>query len=126
MQFSYILSGWEGSAHDGTVLRDATFNHSFKTPTGRYWLGDAGYSNADNVLVAIGLYNWVRGIDGPNADILLEADTEDKRAKKATQPSLIYPKGEVTSKKMDGFRDQLAEQMWADYQRYINRIESDE
>lgn len=51
MQFSYILSGWEGSAHDGTVLRDATFNHGFKTPVGRYWLGDAGYSNADTVLV---------------------------------------------------------------------------
>lgn len=23
MQFSYVLAGWEGSAHDGTVLRDA-------------------------------------------------------------------------------------------------------
>lgn len=68
----------------------------------------------------------MRGIEGPNADIFLEADTEDKRANEATQPSIIYPEGVVTSKKMDGFRDQLAEQMWADYQRHINRIESDE
>jgi hypothetical protein len=68
----------------------------------------------------------VQGIEGPNADMLVEADTEDKGAKEATQPSIIYPEGVVTSKKMDGFRDQLAEQMWADYQRYINRIESDE
>ena len=194
MQFSYILSGWEGSAHDGTVLRDAAFNHGFKTPAGKYWLGDAGYSNAETVLVPYrstryhlkeqrlsgqkpenlkelfnlryaslrnvierifgvvkrkyqilqtpseysidtqtriilacsGLHNWVRGIEGPNADIFLEADTEDKRANEATQPSIIYPEGVVTSKKMDGFRDQLAEQMWADYQRHINRIESDE
>jgi hypothetical protein len=51
LQFTYVLSGWEGSAHDGTVLRDAAFNHGFKTPTGRYWLGDAGYSNSNTVLV---------------------------------------------------------------------------
>jgi hypothetical protein len=50
-QFTYMLSRWEGSAHDSTVLRDAVFNHSFKTPARRYWLRDTGYSNSDTVLV---------------------------------------------------------------------------
>jgi hypothetical protein len=51
MQFSYILAGWEGSAHDTTVLRDVQYNHSFITPPKKYWLGDAGYSNSETVLV---------------------------------------------------------------------------
>ena len=51
MQFSYVLAGWEGSAHDGTVLRDAQYNHGFKTPPRKYWLGDAGYPNGETVLV---------------------------------------------------------------------------
>ena len=51
MQFTYILAGWEGSAHDGTVLRDAIYNHGFQTPERKYWLGDAGYTNTDTVLV---------------------------------------------------------------------------
>jgi hypothetical protein len=51
MQFLYILAGWEGSAHDTTVLRDAQYNHGFTTPSKKYWLGDAGYSNSETVLV---------------------------------------------------------------------------
>jgi hypothetical protein len=194
LQFTYILSGWEGSAHDGTVLRDAVFNHGFKTPIGRYWLGDAGYSNSNTVLVpyrstryhlkeqrlsgqkpenskelfnlrhaslrnvierifgvvkrkyqilqtpseysietqtriilaCTGVHNWVRGIEGQNADILLDSDILGKGGvREAIQPSILYPEGVITSKKMDNFRDQLAERMWVDYQQYINRIESD-
>jgi hypothetical protein len=51
MEFVYVLSGWEGSAHDGTVLRDAQYNQGFRTPLKKYWLGDPGYSNSDTVLV---------------------------------------------------------------------------
>jgi hypothetical protein len=51
IEFLYILARWEGSAHDGTVLRDAQYNKGFKTPLKRYWLRDAGYSNTDTVLV---------------------------------------------------------------------------
>jgi hypothetical protein len=37
MQFIYILPGWEGSAHDGHVLRDAlTRPNGLKVPQGRY------------------------------------------------------------------------------------------
>jgi hypothetical protein len=36
------------------------------------------------------------------------------------QPAVIYPQGTITSKKMDIYRDQLAERMWADYLQYNN------
>ena len=36
MQFIYVLSGWEGSAHDGRVLRDAvTKPNGLKVPIGK-------------------------------------------------------------------------------------------
>ena len=51
IEFTYILAGWEGSAHDTAVLRDAKVNKGFITPPGKYWLRDAGYTNSDTVLV---------------------------------------------------------------------------
>ena len=36
MQFVYILSGWEGSAHDSRVLSDAQASRGFITPKGKY------------------------------------------------------------------------------------------
>jgi hypothetical protein len=192
MQFSYILAGWEGSAHDTTVLRDAQYNHSFKTPLKKYWLGDAGYSNSEMVLVpyrgtryhlkeqrlakkkpenskelfnlrhaslrnvierifgvlkrkyqillspseysidtqtriilaCTALHNWVRFIEGDAADILLESEVDLKKRTLDIQPAIEYPEGVVTSKKMDAFRDDLAERMWADYQKYIRTYNS--
>jgi hypothetical protein len=43
MTFSYVLAGWEGSAHDGRVLADALEKGLF-LPEGKFYLGDAGYS----------------------------------------------------------------------------------
>jgi DDE superfamily endonuclease len=51
IEFTYILAGWEGSAHDGAVYRDAYYNIGLVTPPGKYWLGDAGYPNSDTILV---------------------------------------------------------------------------
>lgn len=50
-RFLFVLPGWEGSAHDSTVLRDATCNHGFSTPKGKYWLADAGYANSEYLMV---------------------------------------------------------------------------
>ncbi|XP_071730033.1 protein ALP1-like [Rutidosis leptorrhynchoides] len=51
MQFIYVLPGWEGSAHDGRVLRDAVSRpHGLKVPNGNYYLVDAGYCNANGFL----------------------------------------------------------------------------
>lgn len=51
MQFIYVLPEWEGSAHDGRVLRDAISRpHGLKVPRGCYYLVDAGYCNLDGFL----------------------------------------------------------------------------
>ncbi|XP_024023164.1 uncharacterized protein LOC112092117 [Morus notabilis] len=50
MKFMYLLSGWEGSAHDERVLTDALSNPRFKfprPPPGNYYLVDAAYVNND-------------------------------------------------------------------------------
>jgi hypothetical protein len=51
MRFIYVLAGWEGSAHNAAVWRDAQYYKGFKTPSEKYWLGDAGYANTDTILV---------------------------------------------------------------------------
>lgn len=186
MEFTYVLAGWEGSAHDGTVYRDAHYNQGFITPLGKYWLGDAGYPNTDTILVpyrgtryhlkeqrlagkkpenskelfnlrhaslrnvierifgvvkrkyqilrtpseysidtqtriiisCTALHNWVRSIEGEQADSTLEKQA--KIALTDIQPAVVYPESATTSKRMDTFRDQLAEKMWIQYQGYIN------
>jgi hypothetical protein len=57
MSFVYILSGWEGSAHNRRVLADAQNRYSFDTPKGKYWLRDASYRNSEYVM---SLYRGVR------------------------------------------------------------------
>jgi hypothetical protein len=52
MRFIYVLAGWEGSAHDAAGWRDAQYYKGFKTPSEKYWLGDAGYANTDTILVS--------------------------------------------------------------------------
>ncbi|XP_040362735.1 protein ALP1-like isoform X2 [Rosa chinensis] len=51
MQFIYVLPGWEGSAADSRVLRDAiSRRHGFRVPHGYYYLVDAGYPNGEGFL----------------------------------------------------------------------------
>lgn len=50
MCFTYVLSGWEGSAADGAVLEDAR-SKDFRVPDGKYYLGDAGFPSTDALLV---------------------------------------------------------------------------
>ncbi|CAA0819606.1 Unknown protein, partial [Striga hermonthica] len=51
MNFVYMLCGWEGSAADMRVLRDAvTRPHSLRVPNGNYYLVDGGYTNGPGFL----------------------------------------------------------------------------
>lgn len=51
MKFVYVLPGWEGSAADARVLRDAVNRtHGLKVPKGCYYLCDNGYPNSDGFL----------------------------------------------------------------------------
>ncbi|KAM6551213.1 hypothetical protein CsatB_001021 [Cannabis sativa] len=67
MQFIYVIPGWEGSAHDGRVLRDAfSRRNGLKVPNGYYYLVDAGYTNGQGFLAPFRgtryhLYDWNDG-----------------------------------------------------------------
>lgn len=50
MEFVYVLAGWEGTAHDVRVLNNA-LEQGLSAPPGKYYLGDAGYSNTPITLV---------------------------------------------------------------------------
>ncbi|KAL6202483.1 hypothetical protein ACLB2K_026191 [Fragaria x ananassa] len=51
MQFTFLLPGWEGSASDSRVLRDAlTRPNGLRVPTGYYYLVDGGYTNGEGFL----------------------------------------------------------------------------
>ncbi|XP_019158456.1 PREDICTED: uncharacterized protein LOC109155190 [Ipomoea nil] len=51
MQFIYVLPGWEGSAADGRIFRDAISRmNGLKVPLGNYYLCDAGYTNGNRYL----------------------------------------------------------------------------
>ncbi|XP_073015840.1 uncharacterized protein [Primulina eburnea] len=51
MNFIYALTGWEGSAADARVLRDAIHRKDvLKVPRGTYYLCDNGYANVDGFL----------------------------------------------------------------------------
>ncbi|KAG8389911.1 hypothetical protein BUALT_Bualt01G0028200 [Buddleja alternifolia] len=50
-KFVYLLPGWQGSAADSRVLRDAVHRlNGLRVPTGYYYLGDAGYMNCEGFL----------------------------------------------------------------------------
>ncbi|KAM3371766.1 hypothetical protein ACQJBY_018929 [Aegilops geniculata] len=45
LKFTYVLAGWEGSAHDALILADALErNDGFVVPVGKFYLVDAGYA----------------------------------------------------------------------------------
>ncbi|XP_048497872.1 protein ALP1-like [Beta vulgaris subsp. vulgaris] len=49
--FTYVLPGWEGSASDPRVLRDALRRpNGLKVPINRYFLVDLGYTNGESFL----------------------------------------------------------------------------
>ncbi|KAG8377238.1 hypothetical protein BUALT_Bualt08G0007500 [Buddleja alternifolia] len=57
MNYVYMLCGWEGSAADSRVLKDAiTRANSFRIPDGHYYLCDSGYTNGP----FLALYRGVR------------------------------------------------------------------
>ncbi|KAG8367162.1 hypothetical protein BUALT_Bualt16G0043900 [Buddleja alternifolia] len=51
MNYIYLLCGWEGSAADSRVLKDAiNRQNGLKVPQGNYYLCDSGYTNGEGFL----------------------------------------------------------------------------
>ncbi|XP_013619588.1 PREDICTED: putative nuclease HARBI1 [Brassica oleracea var. oleracea] len=55
LEFIYVLSGWEGSAHDSKVLQDALTRriNRLQVPEGKYYLVDCGFANRRNFLATL-------------------------------------------------------------------------
>ncbi|KAH6835033.1 hypothetical protein C2S53_011640 [Perilla frutescens var. hirtella] len=54
LQFMYVLSGWEGSAHDSKLLNDAlSRRNGIHVPQGKYFLVDCGFANRRQFLVPL-------------------------------------------------------------------------
>ena len=50
MRFTYVLTGWEGSATDTQIFQDACTS-SLEIPAGKYFLTDAGFPSMPGALV---------------------------------------------------------------------------
>jgi hypothetical protein len=72
------------------------------------------------ILACTGLHNWVRSEEGIMADKFLETGRDTIVIAEDIQPVIMYPAGSNTSKRMDNFRDELAERMWVDYKSYLS------
>ncbi|GFQ06518.1 putative nuclease harbi1, partial [Phtheirospermum japonicum] len=72
MNYIFLLTGWEGSAAESRVLRDAiTRRNCLKIPNGQYYLCDGGYTNGPGLLapcrgVRYHLNEWRSGAEGPH------------------------------------------------------------
>jgi len=54
LKFTFIHAGWEGSAHDVLVLKDAVSKKRFIPPSKRFYLADAGYTYNEYLLTPYG------------------------------------------------------------------------
>ena len=52
-----MYPGWEGSAHDSTVLNNALTKGLWNPPRGKYFLANAGYTTSSHLLIP---YNKTR------------------------------------------------------------------
>ncbi|XP_071683459.1 protein ALP1-like [Lolium perenne] len=51
MRFTYVLAGWEGSAHDASILADSLSRpDGLQIPDGKFYLGDVGYACRPGIL----------------------------------------------------------------------------
>lgn len=50
LEFTYLVSGWEGSVDDASIYYDAR-TKDFQIPIGKYYLADAGYPTCPQLLV---------------------------------------------------------------------------
>jgi hypothetical protein len=57
-------------------------------------------------------------MEGQSADILLDTEESNSEEPDDNQPTTAIDPVSQSSKKMDKFRDKIAEKMWTDYERY--------
>ncbi|KNE92049.1 hypothetical protein PSTG_14582 [Puccinia striiformis f. sp. tritici PST-78] len=131
MRFMYMRVGWEGTAHDARVLRDA-WSKDFKIRQGFFYLADAGYGLARNVLASE--YQLEQQYDlvlacaclhninvGKNRfyDIIFDESLAMAEQYRATDTKDPPPDPEYSSEPerqhCENWRDLIAEGLWTQY-----------
>ncbi|XP_047949358.1 protein ALP1-like [Salvia hispanica] len=81
LRFTYLLQGWEGSAGDSRILREAVSRPlGLKVPKGCYYLCDNAYANAEGFMtpykgVHYHLKEWGPGRQAPNPGRAVQLET---------------------------------------------------
>ncbi|XP_052117699.1 protein ALP1-like [Arachis duranensis] len=124
MQFIYVLAGWEGSAADSRVLRDALFRNGFSVPQGHYYLCDAGYMNCEGFLAPYRGQKYHLSEFNPHnqpstvQERVMVVDPIDE----IEDQNILGVDGETihhieTSDAWGRWRDHLAQEMWNQWRR---------
>nr|GEV16734.1 myb/SANT-like domain, Harbinger transposase-derived nuclease domain protein [Tanacetum cinerariifolium] len=109
MQFIYVLAGWEGSAVDGRILRDALARpNELKVPRPCYYLVDVGYTNGEGFLALYRGQRQEMPIDPFKDDDEPDERTEDLGVGQDDDNITNFR----TSNEWTSFRDNLAQSMF--------------
>ncbi|XP_039122159.1 protein ALP1-like [Dioscorea cayenensis subsp. rotundata] len=134
LQFTYVLAGWEGSANDFTVLKDALERpqpEGLKLIEGKYYLVDAGYTTMQGfiapyrgvrtqvklVLAYCIVHNYIVGVD-PNDMLMYEESTQNDEQIMLTQPRSQREQWEENRQWIE-LRDKIANDIWMIYSGFV-------
>ncbi|PPD92502.1 hypothetical protein GOBAR_DD10560 [Gossypium barbadense] len=100
LKFSYVLAGWEGSAHDSRILSDALSRlGGLRISEGKYYLADARYGIRNRYIIP---YRDNQGLyEESESDLIISTLTEREEREDAREWSAK--------------RDEIAQTMWTDY-----------
>ncbi|EXC29163.1 hypothetical protein L484_005675 [Morus notabilis] len=123
MLFTYVNTGWEGSAADSRVLTEILRNPDdpFVAPLPpKYYVVDSGYSNTQGFLAPFRGQRQYE-VDFPVEDIEGEGEQEGQQEQQhgmdAQEAETSEMDGQQQRNYMVDFRDHLANQMWDSYRR---------
>ncbi|XP_026417579.1 uncharacterized protein LOC113313049 [Papaver somniferum] len=119
MLFTFVYTGWEGTANDARVLMDAISNEENKFPMpreGRYYVVDSAYTNMPGFLTP---YRGERNDELFSqfmAEDLLVADEESSSTGQEST-SIDIDVSAANIELMNNVRDDIAGTMWIYHQR---------
>ncbi|XP_042471446.1 uncharacterized protein LOC122053459 [Zingiber officinale] len=119
MQFIYVLPGWEGSAHDGHVLRDAISRSTgLKVPQGCYYLVDAGYCNSSGFLAPYRGHKYhLNEFDDPQKSI--EGDEESEYEESDDDDEVEYIRTIAPTDQWNAFRNNMTIEMFNNWRNGV-------
>ncbi|XP_052113890.1 protein ALP1-like [Arachis duranensis] len=113
MKFTYVLAGWEGTASDSRILKDAlSREHPLRIPEGKYYLGDAGFMLKPGILTP---YRGVRYHLKEYSSIIDAVDRELLQEQSIDRSQSNQPRDEEY-RHASLLRDNIAFEMWNVYQ----------